>query len=87
MKKTDIAMIVFIASISMVIAYFVGNAVFGSATNDAVQVQTIEPIDATIVEPSKDIFNASAINPSVEVQISGATTAGETEQTQTDPVE
>ena len=87
MKKTDIAMIVFIASVSMVIAYFVGNAVFGSATNDAVQVQTIEPIDATIVEPSKDIFNASAINPSVEVQISGTTIAGETEQTQTDPVE
>ena len=87
MKKTDIAMIIFIASVSIVIAYFVGNAIFNSSTNDVVQVQTIDSIDATIVEPSKDIFNASAINPAVEVQISGAASGGTTNQTQTDAVE
>lgn len=71
MKKTDIAMIIFIASVSIVVAYVVGNAVFGGMSGDSAKVKTIEKIDATIVEPSSDIFNKNAINPAVEVQING----------------
>lgn len=74
MKKTDIAMIIFIASLSMVLAYFVGNAIFGGASSETATVKTIDAIDATIVEPSEAIFNSTAINPAVEVQISGSTT-------------
>lgn len=64
MKKADIAMII-------LIAYFVANSLFGGAANESVKVQTIDPIDATIVEPSSTIFNTNAINPAVEVQING----------------
>jgi len=69
MKKTDIAMIILIASISVLVAYFVAKSVFGDVYNGTAQVKTIEKISDTIVEPSKDIFNSAAINPSVKVQI------------------
>ena len=71
MKKTDIAMIIFIASISVLIAYFVGKAVFGDAYNGTATVKTIDAIDASIVDPSSDIFNKSAINPTIQAQING----------------
>jgi len=71
MKKTDIAMIILIASVSILIAYFVGNSVFGNVTKDSVKVKTIQVIDSKIVQPSPTIFNKDAINPAVEVQING----------------
>lgn len=71
MKKSDIAMIILIASVSVLIAYFVASSIFGGITGESAKVKTIEAIDATIVEPSPDIFNANAINPAVQVQISG----------------
>ncbi len=72
MKKTDLAMIVFIASVSMLIAYFVGNSIFGNVTNKGQQVKTIEAISTTVQEPDKTVFNTNAINPAVEVQITGS---------------
>jgi len=87
MKKTDIAMIIFIASLSMVIAYFVANAIFGGASSESATVKTIAPIDSAIVEPSADIFNSTAINPAVEVQINGSATGSTTGATQLDTTE
>lgn len=76
MKKSDVAMIVLIASVSVLIAYFVANSIFGGAANSSQVVKTISPIDSTIVEPSKEIFNTNAINPAVEVQINGTSQSG-----------
>lgn len=74
MKKSDIAMIILIASISMVVAYFVVNAipVFQTA-NTPKQVSTFDEISPSVVEPDPDVFNAEAINPTVEVFIGGNT--------------
>ena len=71
-------MIIFIASISVIVAYFVASSVFGNISRDAAKVKTIDPIDSTIVQPRPDIFNTNAINPAVQVQITGtsASTAG-----------
>ena len=69
MKKTDIAMIVLIASVSVLIAFFVTRAIFGDSANQPVEVQTIERIDPTLSEVNSTIFNENAINPAVEVQI------------------
>ena len=69
MKKTDIAMIILIAAVSILVAYFVTDWIIGDAANDAVKVKTIDPVTAEIVEPDAKIFNADAINPAVEVQI------------------
>lgn len=71
MKKTDIAMIILIASISVVVAFFVAKAIFGDVYSGSAKVKTIESIDSSIVEPSTDIFNSTAINPSIQVQING----------------
>ena len=71
MKKTDIAMIILIASVSIMVAYFVAKGVFGDVSKDSVQVKTIDKIDSTITAPNPIIFNANAINPAVQVQISG----------------
>ena len=69
MKKTDIAMIVLIASVSILIAFFVTKSIFGGSANEAVNVKTIEKIDPTLSEVDPTIFNENAINPAVEVQI------------------
>ncbi len=69
MKKTDIAMIILIASVSVLIAFFVTKAAFGESTNEPVEVDTIERIEPTLSEVDSTIFNENAINPAVEVQI------------------
>lgn len=71
MKKSDIAMIILIASVSVIIAYFIANAVIGDVKNEAVKVKTADPITADIQEPDKTVFNSNAINPTVEVIIGG----------------
>ncbi|HJP81150.1 MAG TPA: hypothetical protein VJ841_02020 [Candidatus Saccharimonadales bacterium] len=69
MKKTDIAMIIFIAAISVLIAYFVANAVIGSPSKESVKVKTAEAITSDVQKPDPAIFNTNAINPTVEVII------------------
>lgn len=69
MKKSDLILIILIASVIIVVAFFATRAVFGGAPNESVRVKTIEKIDATIVEPDSVIFNSNAINPAVEVKI------------------
>ena len=71
MKKTDIAMIIFIASVSIIVAFFVARGIFGDTYNGNVKVKTIDKIDSSIIAPSPDIFNKDAINPAVQVQING----------------
>jgi len=71
MKKADIAMIILIASVSVMVSYFVAKSVFGDTYTGNAKVKTIDKIDAKITEPSTDIFNKNAINPAVQVQING----------------
>lgn len=68
-------MIIFIASISVLVAYFVAKSVVGDVQNQSVTVKVIEPFSPTIDDPDPSIFNKDAINPTVEVIIgnNGAT--------------
>lgn len=84
MKKTDIAMIIFIASVSMLIAYFVGSSIFSGMTTEGERVKTIEAITSTVDSPSEDVFNKDAINPTIEVQITGSPTTDPADPTNTD---
>lgn len=72
MKKSDIAMIVLIVSISVLVAYFAAKAIIGDVANQSVKVKTAEPISAELTEPDKTVFNKEAINPTVEVTIGGS---------------
>lgn len=67
MKKTDLAMIILIASISVLVAYFVAKAILGDVNNETVQVKTTVPITSEVSEPDPTVFNKKAINPTVEV--------------------
>jgi len=79
MKRTDIAMIVLIASVSVGLAYFIASSVFGGFSDEGVRVQTVDAIESTIEPPSTQIFNENAINPAVEVQIDDTTQSDATE--------
>lgn len=72
MKKTDIAMIILIASVAVIGAFFVGNSLpFLKPSEEGVKVKTIDPITAEIEEPDPEVFNKDAINPTVEVVVGG----------------
>jgi len=62
-------MIVLIASVSVLIAFFVTRGFLGSSVGEPVEVKTIERIDPSLGEVNSTIFNENAINPAVEVQI------------------
>lgn len=74
MKKTDIAMIILIASVGVIIAYFVAtNLPFLKLPESGVKVQTVRTINAEIEQPDSAAFHKDAINPTVEVIVgSGA---------------
>jgi len=69
MKKSDIAMVILIASVSVLVAYFVAKAVLGDTQNQSVKVKTADPISTNITQPDPTVFNSSAINPTVQVII------------------
>jgi uncharacterized membrane protein len=70
MKKTDIAMIILIASVSVLVAYFVANSIpFFRDVQKPVKVQVAEPITSKIDDVDTSVFNGDAINPTVEVII------------------
>lgn len=69
MKKSDIAMIILIASVSMLVAYFVAKSVIGDVGNQSTKVKTAEKITTEVVQPDTSVFNSTAINPTVEVII------------------
>ena len=71
MKKSDIAMIILIASVSIMVAYFVAKALIGDTQSESVKVKTADPISTNITQPDPSIFNSNAINPTVQVIIGG----------------
>lgn len=71
MKKSDIAMIVLIASASVIVSFFIAKSIFGDVYNGSVKVKTIDKIESSIIEPSKEIFNENAINPTIPINIDG----------------
>ena len=69
MKNTDVAAIILIASISMLVAYFVASAVIGTPGSESVKVKSVNEISSTVDQPDSTVFNSDAINPTVEVFI------------------
>ncbi len=78
MKKADIAMIILIASVSVLVSYFVAKSIFGDVYSGTAKVKTIDEISTEIIEPNTDIFNKNAINPAVQVQINGTESGAST---------
>ena len=70
MKKSDIAMIILIASIGVIAAYFIATQIsLLKLPENGVKVQTIPTLNDSVIEPSKEVFNKDAINPTVEITV------------------
>ena len=69
MKKSDIAVLALIVSITLVLSFLIVKSLFGEPQNSSTKVEKAEPISATLVQPSPSIFNRNAINPTVVIQI------------------
>ncbi|RWZ79520.1 MAG: hypothetical protein EOT04_01250 [Candidatus Chaera renei] len=69
MKKNDIALLIFIVSVTAVLTYFVGRLVIGEPKARSVMVETVTPISPDITQPSPSVFNKDAINPTVPITI------------------
>lgn len=73
MKKSELAMVFLIAAGSILVAYFVGHAMFGSEKSKSVTVPTIQMIDSSFSEPDPVVFNSNAINPTIGVTLTEST--------------
>lgn len=88
MKKTDIAMIILIASISVIAAYFTASSLpLFQDVNKPVKVKVATPISEEVEKPDPDLFNSDAINPTVEVIIGDDAAEAATQESQTPPSE
>ena len=67
MKSSDIISIVLVAMIGVFASYFIVNMLMGNPDDAYVSYKTIEVIDPGLAEPDAEVFNADAINPTVEV--------------------
>ena len=73
-------MIILIASVSVMIAYFVAKAIVGDVQNETVKVKTTDTISTDITQPDASVFNTNAINPTVEVIIGNQATSPQSKQ-------
>lgn len=72
MKKSDIAMIVLIASLSVMVAFLIANSLpFLKPSEKGVKVPTAQKIETETKQPDERVFNTEAINPTVETYIGG----------------
>ncbi|MGB4957183.1 MAG: hypothetical protein WBO49_01920 [Candidatus Saccharimonas sp.] len=72
MKKSDIAMIILIASISVIVAFMVGNQLsFLKPPEKGQKVKVAEKIDAKVTDPDPNAFKPDAINPTIQTVIGG----------------
>ena len=69
MKKSDWAAIILIVALVGIASYFVVGAIMTSPSENPQSVPIATEITSDIVEPSKEIFNSDAINPTVRITI------------------
>lgn len=74
MKKSDIAIIVLIAGVSVGIAALTVGSIPGLSlsSDSSVSVKTIDRYDSEITAPDPDVFNSTALNPTVGITIGGS---------------
>ena len=69
MKKSDLATIILIAGFSTIVAFLLANVLLGDPNEESVKVQYLDVISSNIAQPDRELFNAEAVNPTVEVHV------------------
>lgn len=76
MKKTDVAMIILIASVCALIAFLIANQIpVLKPDTKGVKVKTTTLISPDVSAPNTDVFNSAAINPTVQTVIGGGSSS------------
>jgi len=68
MKKNDLALVLLIVSVSLVVAYLIGQTLLPPQKHSA-QVEVVVPVTSDVTQPEKSTFHTGAINPAVPVNI------------------
>lgn len=69
MKRSEIAMIILIASLSMLFTFTLAQSLLGDKVKRKASVEQATAISQDLVQPAKRTFNKDAVNPTVEVCI------------------
>lgn len=70
MKQADIFSLIMIAGIGTLVAFFVCQSIMGDPNEATVKFTKLaNPITADLVAPDSEVFNSTAINPTVEVYV------------------
>lgn len=69
MKQSDILTIIIVAIVGVVVSTFLLNMILGDPNAKSVSFRTVDVIEASLTEPDPEVFNPTAINPTVEVYV------------------
>ncbi len=70
MKQSDIFTLILIAGIGTIAAFFVCRTILGDPNEATTKFKTINrTISSELVQPDDEVFNSTAINPTVEVYV------------------
>lgn len=69
MKQNDIAILVLIIALSLILSYFIGNAIINTPDNRETEVEVVEPISSEFPVPSEEVFVKDYINPTEIIEI------------------
>lgn len=70
MKQSDIFTIILVAGIGVIGSFFVCNSLMGSPKDAKVEFKALkEAITDELVAPDPEVFNTTAINPTIEVYV------------------
>ena len=69
MRQSDIFSVLIIATVGTLASYFAVNALLGDPNMSSEQIKTIQEISPTLEQPDSELFNFSALNPTVEIII------------------
>lgn len=70
MKQSDIFTLILIAGIGMLTAFFVCQTLLGDPNQATTTFRTVSRvISSSLVQPDPEVFNSTAINPTIEVYV------------------
>lgn len=70
MKQSDIFTLILVAGIGSLASFFLCNAILGDPDEASVEFTRLsQVISADLTEPDPEIFNSTAINPTIEVYV------------------
>lgn len=77
MKKSDIAMIVLIAGVSILVSFMIANQMsFLKPPQKGEDIKVIDRrIDTVVDDPDTEVFRGDAINPTVQTVIGGGSSS------------